>query len=111
MKIFEVKNIWTNGKITKQSLVSKLAYTELELKEGDVAKVEFDDDDKAERFVKYAKSIGLSVKDITEEEKRKQEEEEKKKQEEEKRKQPVEEQPVENEQEEKTTSSNKKNKK
>lgn len=67
MKIFEVKNIWTNGKITKQSLVSKLAYKELELKEGDVAKVEFDNVDKAERFVKYAKSIGLSVKEVPKE--------------------------------------------
>ena len=67
MKKFEVKNIWTNGKITKQSLVSKLAYKELELKEGDVAEVEFNDVDKAERFVKYAKSIGLSVKEIQKE--------------------------------------------
>lgn len=103
MKIFEVKNIWTNGKITKQSLVSKLAYKELELKEGDTAQVKFDDDDKAEKFVKYAKSIGLSVKEMPNDNKNKQDEQ--------KKEQPVEEQQVEDKQEEQKTSSNKKNKK
>jgi len=118
MKIFEVKNIWANGKITKQSLVSKLAYKELELKEGETAQVEFDDDDKAERFVKYAKSIGLSVKEVSNDNNKKQDEQKaeknevkEEKQDEQKKEQPVEEQQVEDKQEEQKTSSNKKNKK
>jgi hypothetical protein len=57
----KVKNTWPNGKINKNSLLSKLSFCGLELKEGEEKVVSFEDKKPADDFVKYAVSIGFQV--------------------------------------------------